>query len=225
MPPKPKESSSSESESDTNEPVREAKPIVRKIYRCEVCDKKCRNPGQFFTHVRTHSNKEVTCLECGLLFKYRRKLRIHRVTMHGYKPKIPLNRKILGTRICQYCGEKFEEHSKYVRHLSNKHREHMKDSKCKICGEPYKHGEQHIHMKIHEYPCHLCGKMIHDGNSDLHMGIRHTENKSQPFVCNQCGKGFPSKAKYEGHVFLHTGIKQHRSALLTKLQSSDFTLR
>ena len=215
MPPKPKLSSSSESESDSNgppveeQPVKVPKPIVRRIYRCEVCNKKCRNPTQFVRHVSTHSNKEVTCLECGLAFKNRRKLRIHRVTMHGYKPKIPPKRKILGTRICQYCGEKFEEHSTYKNHLSRKHREHMKDQKCKICGEFYKHGQNHIHMKTHEFPCHLCGKMIHDGNVEHHMGVWHTENKDKPFVCNQCGKGFIFKFKYDAHVFLHTGIKPH----------------
>lgn len=114
--------------------------------------------------------------------------------------------------ICSICGKGFKL-SRYLRSHEKIH-SGIKAYKCEICSISFIHqhtlkSHQRVHTGEKPYECKTegCNKTFsfYSGLKQ-HILVVHTAD-SKKFVCDYCGKGFPTKGRYTEHVRIHTGEK------------------
>ena len=99
-------------------------------YKCPQCPKMFKYKGTIPKHIAVfHSNETCVCDQCGLSFKHKDKLRIHRVQVHtenGGK-NIP----------CTDCDMKFRLKSHMRSHYKSKHLDE-RNHPCTYCEKTFK---------------------------------------------------------------------------------------
>lgn len=147
-----------------------------------------------------------TCTVCQKIFTNKKNLKIH---MNSHDDGLNTeNNKF----ICSICGKGFK-HSRYLKSHEKIH-SGIKAYKCATCSISFIHqhtlkSHQRIHTGEKPYECKTegCNKTFsfYSGLKQ-HILVVHTAD-SKKFVCDYCGKRFPTKGRYNEHVRTHTGEK------------------
>ncbi|XP_044738885.1 zinc finger protein OZF-like [Chrysoperla carnea] len=124
---------------------------------------------------------------------------------------------------CESCGEQFQSHVDFRKHLKIHRKVHS--HACKTCNREFsqkrnlnrhikqKHPSEYltrlkqtVELKNH-FECKICHKIYtRRGSLYKHM-ITHEENK---FLCNFCGKSFPQNNNLKIHKLIHTEEKPYK---------------
>ena len=114
------------------------------------------------------------------------------------------------TFICDLCGFTAETKSSLKQHTVTKHVSNPVP--CPDCG---KHFANESLVKAHKKkvhtasPCPVCGVVIK--NIRVHMEEMHIANSDKRFHCEDCGKGFMTKQRFESHrMNNHIKSQPHR---------------
>lgn len=130
-----------------------------KCHECTICGKIFNRGNLLSNHMAVHSkNRPFQCELCGKCFKLRQACEIHLKT-HSDNTIQKDRKRLPDTRICNVCGEVFENVKKYYVH----YRLHFpkKCNKCTYCDKIFhrKH-DYEIHIMNHTgekpYKCELC---------------------------------------------------------------------
>ena len=123
------------------------------------------------------------------------------------------------TFICDLCGFTAETKSSLKQHTVTKHVSNPVP--CPDCG---KHFANESLVKAHKKkvhtasPCPVCGVVIK--NIRVHMEEMHIANSDKRFHCEDCGKGFMTKQRFESHrMNNHIKSQPHRCRYCEKVQT------
>ena len=184
--------------------------------QCKLCDKEYKTRKAFNLHEKSHTNpgSPVVCPICGISFKNNHGLEIHKFRHVGPRetPETEANIK------CRFCGLRLTSQGKKSRHEFEVHDHNSRV--CTFCGKkfngsgPYeKHLSTHSKLRI---PCGTCGKVF----SHQRMLIRHKLNVHQAdcdkrYQCSftGCTRGFNNLESLESHMNCHLGIKPYKCDL------------
>ena len=95
-------------------------------------------------------------------------MKIHKEDFHG------------GEKICELCGENFENPNLLKKHFKEKHNSNILKNACKICGyvptkNPGPKGTQYHMLQKHPDPsrllCQICGKR-HENLTGMYLHFR-----------------------------------------------------
>lgn len=133
------------------------------------------------------------------------------------KPKSTKRKPIRGTTtdvLCQFCEITFEQPHRYISHMRNKHSPTVLPYVCDECPKCFvsekkmlRHAACHRPVgqkKIH--PCPECDRTFtRADNVQMHRRIVHIGER--PFVCEECGKGYATKAALKEHQVSHSNLR------------------
>ena len=119
--------------------------------------------------------------------------------------------------VCNICSKRFPNQEKLGLHQYRIHSD--KPFQCKLCGEKGNGANQYSnHMRKHKEPksiqCEICQYESTDASNMNKHKKRHSPeklekvSKSTQNSCEPCGKSFPKKANFEGHMKVHLYIVQ-----------------
>ena len=88
---------------------------------------------------------------------------------------------------------------------------------CTKCERVF-HGKRKLqyHMRTRHrgrrYVCSQCSCTFAT-NSGLHEHVRHIHEKQARYRCATCGKGYSSRANFDDHLAVHTGLKSYQCVI------------
>ncbi len=198
--------------------------------KCPICHQGCVNLSD---HIKTHTDRSVTCKVCNKVLKSKQCLASHmqlhdknrkryscNVCQKPFPLKTTLNKHLHmhnGDDIvyCQKCNGKYKK-GNLRRHLQNVHGE--KESQiCTQCGRVYPNQlclSRHI-KSVHEalkVSCSVCGKE-YTSKAALKAHLKIHANRKKKFVCNMCKKSFFTKGALDKHILIHSGINKRVCAV------------
>ncbi|GFR95595.1 zinc finger protein 99 [Elysia marginata] len=194
------------------------------LFKCNFCEKVCKDKGSLVSHVRTHTKaRPYKCHVCLAKFKQYAHLSDHMITKHSKDRPY----------VCDRCAKSFNRKSHLQDHIRLKHTEdklyhctecpltfqkraefsehkrtHGKTLKykCNMCTRQFRNVtdyERHIrsHTKEKLYECEICHlKFGLLANAKKHM-IKH--NKERPFKCDICPKSYHFAHDLKRHKVTH----------------------
>ncbi|KAL7013182.1 hypothetical protein ACKWTF_015238 [Chironomus riparius] len=191
----------------------------KKEFQCKLCPKSFDKRVSLINHQAAHTSYDYPCLKCGLKFKTSRAFKNHECP------------------ICQYCGKKFKNKPKLIRHVTYVHSEksNLELFTCDICGKAlkykvsiYRHMTEHLEVtKNLRFKCEICNKsfmkrMGLQNHQILHVfatlscdkcGMKFKKQKPYDqhkcLTCTHCPKNFSSKTKLNDHIRnMHTDLSE-----------------
>ncbi|RUS89678.1 hypothetical protein EGW08_002599 [Elysia chlorotica] len=193
------------------------------LFKCNFCQKICKDKGSLVSHVRIHTqDRPYECNVCCAKFKQYAHLRDH-LTKHTKDRPF----------ICDRCAKAFNRKSHLQDHIRLKHtddklyhcsecpltfqrrtefsehkRTHVKTLKyqCNICARQFRnitdykrHARSHTKEKLYECDvCHLTFGLL--ANAKRHM-VKH--DKERPFQCDVCPKAYHFEHDLKRHKLTH----------------------
>lgn len=164
---------------------------ARKMFVC--CGIKLKNRMLMVEHALSHRNPKV-CETCGAQFVREKLFKKH---FYECQPRYA----------CDLCNQLFNKKAEICDHIQSKHVQHPKIL-CEICGQAFSSiGSVNAHMKRKHLPgkaaaaygeCPECGKKLL--KSSLKAHIYDVHKRTEPYVCNQCGKTFTTRKNFMRHV-------------------------
>ncbi|ESO85970.1 hypothetical protein LOTGIDRAFT_167463, partial [Lottia gigantea] len=157
---------------------------------------------------------KLKCDLCDLMFRYEKRLVVHRRTHTGEKPLQ-----------CDVCNKCFTGKNSLNYHLKT-HQERTK--KCDVCGKCfYLEYQLKLHQRIHTgvkpFQCQLCERTFRFRESlVVHMRIHRNE---KPFVCEVCGNSYRTQWLIKRHKRTHTGEKPYVCEICKKGFTSSSILK
>ncbi|XP_071066471.1 zinc finger protein 232-like isoform X2 [Dasypus novemcinctus] len=176
------------------------------------------------THKKTPiGKKDHECSECGKVFRYNFRLKIHQRIHSGEKPYK-----------CSVCGKAFHAKSNLIPHL--KVHTDERPFKCNECGKTFRQRaclmeHQTLHTGEKPYECYVCGKSFSRRSAFYKHQRLHIREKDEcekpcttdldlteqqkihreekPYKCKECGKTFPDTTHLIQHWIIHTGEKPY----------------
>jgi len=177
--------------------------FIEQIHMCKIC-------GELFSidemllHQNIHIKDPHICVQCGMQFMTRARLKIH-MKCHSISK--------------QYKSEVCAKECLSEEMLTHHKISHSEDCpfECDICMCKFKRSYQ-VTKKIHEgdkkYVCDICGYgTVSKSNIEVHLR-RHLGKFH--FKCELCGKGFYTNFEFQGHINVHTGEKPHQCDVCSK---------
>lgn len=169
----------------------------RKIYMCDLCDKKFDTFSQINTHIE-ENHKPIICEICKSSLP----------NSHSYKQHYRLcKRQIkLKTTICNYCNKIYSNVSVLNRHMRTVH-ENIRDFSCNICEKSFTlktHliAHQAVHSTTRDFKCEICSLAFKtEAALKVHQNA-HTATRD--YVCDICGSNFTTITYLKIHMETHT---------------------
>jgi len=198
---------------------------------CPECSRPFGKEGTLVTHMRVHKqDSEFVCQNenCGRSFTKAAFLMAHKCTA---------GKKIFPCTFAE-CGMSFETQSKLDRHLPTHTREKKICEECgqsfarldtHICAslrvsypcpledcditcispsKLNKHISSHTQERIFECDAEGCDRRFVRKDT-LVAHVLQVHSKERPFVCEECGKGFPQVGALAWHRRIHADVKQY----------------
>lgn len=174
-----------------------------KIYACEFpgCGKEYKKRHHLKEHERKHTgDMKYACEVCGKRFYIQAHMKRHLYSHTGIKP-----------HVCRWkCGAIFASYGGRMKHERiNHYDENPLQSKCDICGRPFKNQQQLVkHRMTHlnpderkDYRCSFCHIMF----DTIKLRERHEERHKdgEVFSCETCEKVFKNEKNLNHHVKTH----------------------
>ncbi|XP_056422274.1 zinc finger and BTB domain-containing protein 24 isoform X4 [Hyla sarda] len=148
---------------------------------------------------------ELSCKDCGKVFKYKHFFAIHRRT-HTEKKAFT----------CDKCGKFYSQ----KRQLKSHYRVHIgeKPYTCEVCGKSFTAKSSLLtHMRIHRgekpYSCNICGKSFGDSSAKRRHITLHAGKK--PFSCSKCNVQFTRMDNLKAHIKSHSKEKKPKPPATT----------
>ena len=180
-------------------------PIRRKKRRPVVncnCDIKFETKADEYRHIRVVHKKYFKCSKCKKgVFRREADYFTHISLKHNSKKN--------KSNICDECGHVALNSGKLKDHINYFH--DSRAFQCEVCSlEITGKANFRRHGRKHEKPvdCKECGKTIRKSKIGLHMKTVHVIDKLKPYQCNVCGKGFPTKDRYNDHAAIHSETRE-----------------
>ncbi|XP_070489739.1 uncharacterized protein, partial [Chironomus tepperi] len=163
----------------------------KKEFQCKLCPKSYDKRVSLFNHQAAHTSYDYPCLKCGLKFKSQRAINNHECP------------------ICEYCGKKFKNKPKLIRHVTYVHSDqsNLELFSCDLCGKSLKykisidrHMKEHLEVtKNLQFKCEICHKSF-----TKRMGLQNHQilHVYATLTCNKCGMKFKKQKPYDQHVCL-----------------------
>ena len=112
----------------------------------------------------------------------------------------------LQSNLCQECGQSFSSKYKMERHIKTIHQD-IKDFTCEYCRKELtsSHGLKAHIESIHMGIKHKCPHCENDYSTQqaLKKHIQATHSQDICYICNLCGKSFPTPGRLENHKYEH----------------------
>lgn len=190
--------------------------------RCPFCELKFMTAKDMLAHSKDVHNQELRnpyfCAKCVKEFNSNSKLKQHYEVYHtGPEDKETVQAVCkLAERtkddtvfyMCPQCARKFLNPMDYFRH----HQWHQikREFTCDRCGYSAPTREAltfHMRSVHHEnrtcrYPCDMCSSVL-SSKFSLREHLAATHGTERPYVCERCGKDFPTKVRLQSHIRTH----------------------
>ena len=176
----------------------------KKLYKCNLCEKKFTRKKNRNTHQLSHTAKNFKCDKCDKEFQYPSQLAKHQKVHQGY--------------VCEDCGHQTDTWSKLVKDCGKK----FKFTAAKSIAEnPFlpriKHRKEFHGKKIRPcenlFECPHCKKMIKTKaalNTHIQMVHEHDSDEAGCYQCGQCGREYKYKQSLKQHYLtVHMGRLFH----------------
>ncbi|GFO49163.1 Zinc finger protein 226 [Plakobranchus ocellatus] len=166
------------------------------LFKCNFCQKVCKDKGSLVSHVRTHTKaRPYECNVCFAKFKQYAHLSDHMLTKHTKDRPY----------VCDRCAKAFNRKSHLQDHIRLRHTED-KLYHCTECPLTFqKRADFSEHKRTHgrsiKYPCNLCPRQFRNV-TDYERHLRsHTKEKR--FECEICHLTFGLLANAKKHMIKH----------------------
>ncbi|XP_068156751.1 transcription factor Ouib-like [Drosophila tropicalis] len=162
--------------SERKPPPKRKKPT--EPFFCDQCGKSFWEKGNLVVHMKRHDAKQYECPECG-----RKEFTAHLLNLHiriKHKGELPYE--------CKYCGQRFDNSLKRLKH------------------------ERVIHIKYvfpRPFKCQICDKSFKDKTSFAKHGSIHSGEK--PHQCEVCQTSFNQKRTLINHYRSKQHIKNYEA--------------
>ena len=196
--------------------------IVKRLHKCDHCEKSFSRSQHLTTHVKTVHNIKVDrkCEYCEKSFARLSQLVTHVKDVH--KDRL----------ICKYenCGKSFMTINYLKSHVKTVH-EGRKDHHCETCGKSFanlgnlKYHVQTVHEGKKDHECNECGKLFSKlGDLKKHISAVHEGQKTEE--CDLCGKVFSRQENLKVHIKnVHEGQRNYGCEQCGKFFSQEGGLR
>nr|XP_026483108.1 zinc finger and BTB domain-containing protein 41-like isoform X2 [Vanessa tameamea] len=186
-------------------------------FECDICKKRLINKSKLTSHIRNHyikyvclvcqyenhrkwkmtahlsyaHKRAVMCLTCGLKFEKNIDFYKHYNVLHAQV-------------ICDYCGKKWSNKQRLIRHIR---------VPCPECNKVYhkktsmNNHYKYVHLKKTAHYCEKCSRYFLNGYR-LRQHQARTHDKIAPIkkkICPHCGRAFETNRILNNHVRTHTG--------------------
>ena len=180
---------------NVNTPKELVEMVDSQLFKCRECRKEFRASNAAYEHIRLYHMNLYEKVDPSKVYVPRRL-------------KLPANLHPKGTssNLCQECGQSFSSKHKMERHIKTIHQD-IKDFPCDYCTKEFtsSHGLkghiETIHMGI-KLKCPDCENEYSTPKA-LKNHIEATHSKDICYICNQCGKSFPTAGRLDNHKYEH----------------------
>ncbi|KAH9490774.1 hypothetical protein Btru_046964 [Bulinus truncatus] len=184
---------------------------VRKkhLFKCNYCEKVCKDKGSLVSHIRTHTKgRPYECETCHATFKQYAHLSDHVMTKHTKERPF----------VCDRCAKSFNRKSHLQDHIRLRHTED-KLYHCSECSATFQKrtdysDHKRTHGKAPKYQCNMCPRQFRNV-TDYERHIRsHTKEKC--FECEVCHLTFGLLANAKKHMVKHSEDRPFKCEICPK---------
>ncbi|XP_077288462.1 uncharacterized protein LOC143912887 [Arctopsyche grandis] len=193
------------------------------IFKCDECVLEFDNEIAFNDHTKLHDNNilegrlsKKSCMEKIKIItksevqeKKQKKIKTNSKKIDRESPKLD----IVSEDTCHVCSDVFLSHSKFLKHMKNKHKI-RKPFVCDNCGRSFTNKiSLGIHIRVKHtreriFKCTQCVKrFVEKRDLNRHMSVHVSE-----FICAVCGKTFSFKQSLNTHMNIHNRNGKHPCA-------------
>jgi KRAB domain-containing zinc finger protein len=201
----------------------------QKTFDCDKCEFRSWDEKSLVMHMKSHEYRyekaHFRCQECGTYLYSSTDFERHHLTEHSNAKPYKCDlcgfecsknglfkghlRRHTRPHVCKVCSHRFAENCDLRRHMLSHEPElpHI----CETCGKGFKVKRLcEIHARIHtnerNYSCDLCDKKYHSRSGlTSHKSAKHSLGTS--YMCDQCGKCFPTSGHMARHRTTHSEEK------------------
>lgn len=191
--------------------------------RCPFCeDLRFRTTKDMVAHAKLVHNQELPnpyfCAKCMRQFASNAKLNRHYEVHHsGPEDKETIQAVCAQAErtkddvvfyMCPSCARKFLDPMEYFRHYQ--WHQMKRDFTCDRCGYGASTKESlNLHMRsvhlepvVRKFACNLCDSVL-SSQFSMREHMAATHGTERPYVCERCGKDFPTKVRLQSHIRVH----------------------
>ena len=174
--------------------------VDKNLFKCRECHKEFRASNAAYEHIRLYHMNLYEKVDPSKPYTPK-KLKLP-ANLHPKGSTGPS----LKSNLCQECGQSFSSKNKMERHIKTIH-EDIKDFTCEYCRKELtsSHGLKSHIESIHMGIKHKCPHCENDYSTQqaLKKHVQTTHSQDTCYICNQCGKSFPTSGRLENHKYVH----------------------
>lgn len=182
--------------------------ILQKYMKCEKCKATFRSLLEMSIHMKTHENRELSCVICSQSRLSKVRLTKHLEIVHGILIDKPF--------LCMHCKTSFSSEMALQIH-AEKHQNDRKNYSCTVCHSTFasevnlkRHIDTIHNMDEDEMSCDKCGQkfqrmdnlrrhQLEVHKSSASFNLAYCDKYQKPWKCNFCEECFKRKGTLEDH--------------------------
>lgn len=191
--------------------------------RCPFCeDLSFRTTKDMIVHAKLVHNQELPnpyfCAKCVRQFKSNAKLKRHyevhhsgpedKETVKAVCQQAERTKDDIVFYMCPSCARKFLDPMEYFRHYQ--WHQMKREFTCDRCGYRASTKESlNLHMRsvhlenlVRKFACNQCDSVL-SSQFALREHLAASHGTERPYVCERCGKDFPTKVRLQSHIRVH----------------------